>query len=315
MAAAPTINPYRLFDGAFVPWWLLRRPEVSQGAKLTWCVLARRASPETGEAVVRVEDVAADVATDERQARRYLDELRDLGLVTSRRRGLGLPNVYVFPRHPWMGLDGEASVEGSGEAIPTDNLSSPDRTHMSAPDQTHMSAPERTDVSVPSSSDLRSDDPEREISQESLNGHALLFFDLAREALPRPKRAAGKGRGSGGVSDSRIRTWANRHAAEGTPEAAVRAACEAAQENDGRSLAYLDTCIENGVPEARSRSKPARQWAPEATVRDELRVTAGESFEDYARRLTGRDPASLGEGTVRRLRASYDEQADERRAA
>jgi hypothetical protein len=42
------INPYKLFVGSFIPNWLLKREEISQGAKLCYARLCQYAG-EDGE--------------------------------------------------------------------------------------------------------------------------------------------------------------------------------------------------------------------------------------------------------------------------
>jgi hypothetical protein len=82
-------NPYRLFVSAFIPNCLLRFPELSHLAKLLWARLAQYAG-EDGACFPAQATLAAELATNDRQIRRALDELvqeRFLEAVTRGRAG------------------------------------------------------------------------------------------------------------------------------------------------------------------------------------------------------------------------------------
>lgn len=123
------INPYMLFLGAFVPNWLLRRPEVSQGAKLTYARLCQYAGKD-GEAFPAQETLALEIGgISARHVRRYLKELCDMELLEAVRRGLGQSNSYYFLHHPWM-MEFPDSTEADRK-----DMSGPqgsDRTRMSS---------------------------------------------------------------------------------------------------------------------------------------------------------------------------------------
>jgi hypothetical protein len=93
-------NPRKLFYGVFVPEWLLRQPDISQGAKLCFAVLCRHAG-EDGTCDRDGESLAAELGVHLRQVRTYIGELLSEALIESRRRGLGQTNVYRFLWHPW----------------------------------------------------------------------------------------------------------------------------------------------------------------------------------------------------------------------
>ena len=98
------INPYKLFDGAWVPNWLLEREEVSAQAKLLYARLAQYAGKK-GYAWPTQETLAHATGLPGRTLQRHLQELEGYGLVEIERRGLNLPNVYYFLEHEWMGLN------------------------------------------------------------------------------------------------------------------------------------------------------------------------------------------------------------------
>lgn len=101
MTKPKTINPFRMFDGAVVPVWLLERPEVSGGAKLAYARLARYAGAR-GVAYPRLEKLATDLGVSKDQVRRYLRELEACGLITTTKSGFHRANRYRFLEHAWI---------------------------------------------------------------------------------------------------------------------------------------------------------------------------------------------------------------------
>ena len=102
----PAPRPYRIrlwrkFVCALVPNWLLRRTEISQGAKLAYARLAQYAGKD-GECFPRQRTLAAELGVCERTAHRYLHELIKFNLIESDRPGLGASNSYFFLEHPWI---------------------------------------------------------------------------------------------------------------------------------------------------------------------------------------------------------------------
>ena len=98
------INPYKLFVGSFIPNWLLKMTTVSQGAKLCYARLCQYAGQD-GKCYPLIPTLAQEIGVKERQAKRYLVELREQKLIHAIRRGLGLNNDYYFLRHPAMFSD------------------------------------------------------------------------------------------------------------------------------------------------------------------------------------------------------------------
>lgn len=94
------INPYNQFVGSFIPNWLLRRSEISPGAKLCYARLAQYAGQD-GKCFPKQETLAAELAVSVDQAQRYLQELIRCNLVETQRCGLGKANSYFFLSHPW----------------------------------------------------------------------------------------------------------------------------------------------------------------------------------------------------------------------
>jgi Helix-turn-helix domain len=94
-------NPYKLFIGSFVPNWLMRRTEISQGAKLCYARLAQYAG-EGGHAHPAQETLARELAVSGRQVRKYVKELIASELLMTHQFGLAQTNAYVFLWHKWM---------------------------------------------------------------------------------------------------------------------------------------------------------------------------------------------------------------------
>src|SRR5215510_6169094 len=94
-------NPYRLFVGSFLPNWLMRRTEISQGAKLCYARLSQYAG-EHGSAYPSQPVLAQELGVKVRQVRSYLNELETVDLIESEQLGLSQTNRYYFLVHPWM---------------------------------------------------------------------------------------------------------------------------------------------------------------------------------------------------------------------
>jgi hypothetical protein len=102
------INPWKLFNGAFIPNWLLARSELSLGAKVVYARLSQFAG-EGGVAYPRIAVLAAAIGMSRGATDKYLRELVNLKLIMreARRSPCGDTecNNYYFLTHKWMGLD------------------------------------------------------------------------------------------------------------------------------------------------------------------------------------------------------------------
>jgi len=85
---------------ARLPNWLLRRPEVSAGAKLAYARLVQYCG-RNGAAWPSLTTLAREVGASRRQTIRHVNELRDLGLIASERTGTRASNTYQLRAHPW----------------------------------------------------------------------------------------------------------------------------------------------------------------------------------------------------------------------
>lgn len=80
-----------------IPNGVLRRSDLQPGAKLTYMVLLSYAW-QKDHAYPGQERLAKDMGVSERSVITYLQQLQQSGLVTIRRRGLGMTNIYVINR-------------------------------------------------------------------------------------------------------------------------------------------------------------------------------------------------------------------------
>lgn len=96
------INPYKMFQGSWIPQWLEERGEISPGAKLVYARLARFAG-KNGKCNPARETIAKALGYDsETMIGKYLKELVSYDLIKSIRTGLNRPNSYYFLEHKWM---------------------------------------------------------------------------------------------------------------------------------------------------------------------------------------------------------------------
>jgi hypothetical protein len=95
------------FGGPTVPDWLLRRPEISPGAKLVYAILAANTcGPDFPEfelsSGLDQKKMAHKIGASERSIRNWLKELGSAGLIRYEVSGWGKPNLYFFLKHPWQ---------------------------------------------------------------------------------------------------------------------------------------------------------------------------------------------------------------------
>ena len=140
------INPWNKFLGTYVPDWLLRRSDVSEGAKLCYGRLLRYAG-EAGFAFPKQATLAQELGISTRTAHERIRELAERGLVEVRQRGLQRSNHYFFLDHPWMNENpaDRRNVAGSERHVG----SPPEQQSASALERKRTSVPELRKVSTP----------------------------------------------------------------------------------------------------------------------------------------------------------------------
>lgn len=123
-----------------LPWGkfymaIMAHPSLSNGAKLTYLTL-RFYARDKRECYPNQETVAAILNCSTRALKKYIAELRAVGAITVRRRGLGKGNIYQFP------------FIGDVEGIPDDWMRNSIREHRNAP-QMGTESPVRRGTQVP----------------------------------------------------------------------------------------------------------------------------------------------------------------------
>ena len=92
-------NPFRLFNGIWIPDALLSFEDISPGAKLLYGLLGRYAGKD-GKCYPSQETIAQKLNRQQRQIRNLLGELERTKLIRWVRRGPGMSNWYEFLLHP-----------------------------------------------------------------------------------------------------------------------------------------------------------------------------------------------------------------------
>ena len=80
-----------------IPNAILRRPDVTAGAKITYMALLSYAW-QKDSCFPGQDTLALDTGVGKRSVVRYLQELQAIGLLEIKRRGLGLTNVYIIKK-------------------------------------------------------------------------------------------------------------------------------------------------------------------------------------------------------------------------
>jgi hypothetical protein len=113
-------------DFDMLPTVIRKRHDISLGAKVVYATLMtyyhRFEAIFPGQ-----ETLAEDVGSSERSVRRYLQELRDVGLLLIERRGLGLTNEYVLLE--WADSGAAAKMADPERSEPA-HPERPDRPHI-----------------------------------------------------------------------------------------------------------------------------------------------------------------------------------------
>ncbi|WP_298268571.1 helix-turn-helix domain-containing protein [Geobacter sp.] len=112
-------NPWRMFNGSFIPNAILKCRELSATAKLLFGRLCQYAGAD-GEAFPSYSTLGQEVGIERRQAIRAIRELEDFGLIraVARRRddGSHCSNSYVFLWHTIFSEDGSPPSGGKNGA-------------------------------------------------------------------------------------------------------------------------------------------------------------------------------------------------------
>ena len=150
MRVGAPFNPYKVFQGAFAPFWLLEHRGLSAGAKLGYIRLLAFAGKD-GRCYPSLETLGKALGVSDRQARDYVKELERAGLIVVEHRGLRKTNVYLFV---WTAElerlirsvhDIPDGPEGEDRSI--SSTTPADRNSSSVQDRNSISAPDRNSSS------------------------------------------------------------------------------------------------------------------------------------------------------------------------
>lgn len=122
MKVGQTYRPYQLFVGSIIPNWLMRRSEISFGAKVLFARLAQYKG-ESGQCYPSQETLAAELGTTDRNIRNIMQELVDYYLIRKIQRGMNQSNMYEFIWHSWA-EDAASEPERKDSSSPVRNDSS-----------------------------------------------------------------------------------------------------------------------------------------------------------------------------------------------
>jgi len=145
MKVGAPFNPYKVFQGAFAPYWILEHRGISAGAKLCYIRLLGFAGKDA-RCYPSLETLGAGLGVSDRQARDYVKELERAGLITVDQRGLRRTNIYLFLWTPELdellgGVPDRPTDPGDGESGPDGG--GPDRNTASALDRNSCSGLDR----------------------------------------------------------------------------------------------------------------------------------------------------------------------------
>jgi hypothetical protein len=109
-------NPYRMFNGVFIPEGLTRCPWINPGAKLAWGRLARYAG-EDGRCYPTVKTLASEIGMGARQARRHLAELERFRLIRRLKRFANRAQTSNGFEFLWHELLGRGVTDPTAEGL------------------------------------------------------------------------------------------------------------------------------------------------------------------------------------------------------
>lgn len=183
----PTINPYRMFRGAVLPNWLMRRSEVSPMAKICYARLAQYAG-KNGKAYPKISTLAKEMGIKERQAQNVIKELKDAWLIhVVLRRSNSRPSLYVFLEHPWQSMSDEPEILEDSD-VGEDSLDEDPSRNIRQEVHVGESRPHATSY-TPSRKDLRLRRESEEENQEERQEPSVLVGParFAPQAARRPQ--------------------------------------------------------------------------------------------------------------------------------
>jgi hypothetical protein len=94
--------PTLALRGAFIPLWLLARPDIEHGAKLLYALLIQKVGPK-GMTRIYIPALAAELGDEEEQINLFLTEIEKGGLIEIQKLSAGVEFLQcTFSAHPWV---------------------------------------------------------------------------------------------------------------------------------------------------------------------------------------------------------------------
>lgn len=127
-------NPYRMFNGLYIPEGLARCSWISPGAKLAWGRLARYAG-EDGRCYPTMKTLGSEIGVGERQAQKYRAELEKAKLIRRVNRYAGRARTSNAFEFLWHELFDKRATDRSGGGV---NDNSSQRANDSSPEESQI---------------------------------------------------------------------------------------------------------------------------------------------------------------------------------
>lgn len=194
MRIGEPFNPYRVFQGAFAPFWLLEHPALGAGAKICYIRLLGFAGRD-GRCYPSMTTLGAGLGVSERQARDYVRELQRVGLIGVDQRGLRRTNVYVFLWTDELAQLGSvpAGAADVGECNdapdddePEETTSASDRNNPSGPERNSCSGSERKKTAVQERNKRSGQDRNRSSAPSGISSEGIRSRQSSSSSLREP---------------------------------------------------------------------------------------------------------------------------------
>ena len=151
------IYPNQNFNFAKCFNWLMRRRELTPGAKLVYTRFTQYAGVKN-YARVKQATLALEIGLSLRQVKRYIAELAHFHLIEIHQVGLNKANLYYFLEHPWMIQTNQSSIQKQPHlTVETEDIENMEVTYVSLPERSdltlqevpHMTCQEVPDLTLP----------------------------------------------------------------------------------------------------------------------------------------------------------------------
>ncbi len=162
-----------------IPNAILRRPDVTPGAKLTYMALLSYAW-QKGSCFPGQDTLADDLGVSKRSVVTYLQQLQEAGLLHVKRRGLGQTNVYTLPRFPSGASHGFTSGSAKSALLEVQNLSPLEVQNLHRKKTQREKDPDQEDEEYSNERNKRSLHKTTDLSQRNDELRSQSFVDNSR---------------------------------------------------------------------------------------------------------------------------------------